>query len=103
VRCEFKRAPDHLIREYEKRRNAIQEIEQKKYIEVLEDIDSEPVMKVTKHDQFTSGVQRLRNQYPNIGERKISSELGCSRDVVSGILKRLGMKSFFLKIINTIT
>lgn len=92
VRCEFERAPDHLINEYEKRRNIIQEIEQQKYIQVLEDIDKEEEIKVTKHTTFKPEVERLRKQDSNISERKMSTELGCSREVVSGILKDLGMK-----------
>lgn len=95
VNCIFERGPDHLINEYEAKRTLIQEDEQKKHIEEMEQMnnqmntsDKQDAMKPDEIEICT--VKRL---HPNWSYREIAKELGYGKSKVGDVCQKYNLNS----------
>jgi len=95
VNCKFERAPDHIINDYESKRTTVQEEEQKKYLEQLEQLNREMEGKDTTENlkELDIKIITAKELNPELSYREIANKLGCSKSKVGDVLQQVNMNN----------
>lgn len=93
VNCQFERAPEHIINDYEGKRTKVQEEEQRKYLEQLEQLNREMNHEEEKEqiNPIDAKIIAAKEANASLSYREIAKIAGCSKDKVSTVLHKFNM------------